>query len=144
MSVIKSVSPGQAYALARAYNLGSKTEAAPEGGFSAFVPCWVPVDNDAGNVAARLLTEAGANFGSAKAALDYIIGSRPTTPAGKAYRGVKGLALLLQQPVPAMPVMAVEQVAKPAFVKAETSQVSVEELAMALEIVRAMRALRNN
>jgi len=101
----RPVSKGQAFSLARAYMLGGKTEERPLGGFASFVPSWTPgIDTeDPGERAAMFLTAAGADFGSASDALEFLGNSRPTTPEGKAFRGIKALATLLKQKIPVAP-----------------------------------------
>ena len=144
----KPVSAPQAYGLARAYMLGAKTPEKPEGGFASFVPGWTPAPEGKapGDHAAHLLNAAGADHASAKAALDYVINSRPVTDVGRAYRGAKGLALLLRQPVPAMPVGLSEQPKLVQAPKLEMGQLAQAELDLALAQVRLaeakLRALR--
>ena len=138
----KLVSSGQAWALARSYSLGGSR------GFANFVPGWsdaIPEDADKGKVAAALLDAAGADWQSAGAAIEYLKGSRPTNDEGRAYRGQRGLALLLKQPLPAVPSSLVErvtvQVEKPA-----QGQLAQAELNLAMAHVRLaeakLRALR--
>jgi hypothetical protein len=83
------VTRGQAYNLARAWNLC---------GFGSFVPGWTePGDNeDAGTKAARLLTESGCNRGTASDAITFLKegqkGARTTVQ--KENRRIRGAAIL--------------------------------------------------
>jgi hypothetical protein len=133
-----TVTKSQAYTLAKAQNLGGGK------GFAAFVPSWIdaPQGTDPGEWAAKLLDAAGADRMSASAAIDFIFGSRPSTVAGKVHRGLKGIALLLKQPVPVAPIEA-----KPAqSEKPSAGPIDMAEIELAMAQVRLaeakLRALR--
>ena len=126
-----TVTKSQAYTLAKAQNLGGGK------GFAAFVPSWTdaPEGTDPGEHAAKLLDLAGADRMSASAAIDFIFGSRPSTVAGKVHRGVKGIALLLKQPVPVAPIEA-----KPAQSEKPAEGLQAAEIELAMAQVRLAEA----
>ncbi len=132
----KLVSSGQAWALARSYSLGGSK------GFANFVPGWsdsIPEEADKGKIAASLLDAAGADWVSAGAAIEYLKGSKPTTDEGRAYRGARGLALLLKQTLPPVPSSLVERVAVQRE-KPSQGQLAQVELELAVAHVRLAEA----
>ena len=134
----KPVSSGQAWALARSYSLGGSR------GFANFVPGWndasVSEGADKGGIAAALLDKAGADWASAGSAIEYLKGSRPTTDEGRAYRGARGLALLLKQPLPAIPTSMFEQAKPVQGEKPAQGQLAAAELEVAMAQLRLAEA----
>lgn len=156
---VKPVTQGQAYALARAYNLGGSR------GFLNFVPGWGAswdIQNP-GVKAAVMLTDAGATHDSAGKAIQYLTRSKPETDIGRLYRIDKARALLMGTAIPVAPAGVLPEVASPpapvlptettrtttvarAGVKPEVSQLGKLEIQLALaqlELAEAREQLRH-
>ena len=118
------VTRGQAFALARAWNLC---------GFAAFVPGWTEpeTNEDAGVKAANLLTEANCDRGSAHDALNFLSNAQKgaKTPQEKEIRRVQGAAVLFK--MAAAPKVTAS---KPAMApKVAAGQLSPENIAAELK-----------
>ena len=113
----KAVTQGQAYALARAYNLGGSR------GFLNFVPGW-KADWDIQNpgvLAAKMLTDNGCTHETAGKAIQYLTRSKPETDIGRFYRIDKARALLMNTAIPEAPAGVSPAVAAPPAPSLETA-----------------------